>query len=87
MSTSYAAMLSRVLVAQRTFHHELLYRLVQQGSLRQEDAVAIASASAEIVRDMPANPLADEFAEMLARGYEEIAAAMAGLPPIRGPNE
>lgn len=83
MSAQTAALLARALVAQRMFNCELLHRLVAEGSLRQESAVAIAAKTAELVRDMPSDPATDQFAEVLARGFEEIAAALAGLPPIR----
>lgn len=85
MSDALGAMLSRTLVAQHTFNHELLYHLVEGGSLSQSDAVAIAAKTAEMIRDMPRTASAEQFVESMARGFESIATAIAGLPPIRDP--
>ena len=80
-----AAMLSRILVAQHTFNHELLFRLVESKILSQSDAVAIAAKTAETIRGLPPSQAADQFVEALARGFETIAARIAGLPPIHDP--
>jgi hypothetical protein len=70
------------LFAQRHFNHELLLALVRSGALSQTDAAAIAGKVANNIGQLKIDQRSEAFALKLAEGFEQIAAAILGLPPV-----
>lgn len=73
---------SRLLLVQRAFNHQLLLELVNSGALEQIAAVRIANHTAEAVRELDGSASAKLLSDSIANAYEDIAAAVAGFPPI-----
>lgn len=73
------------LIAQRAFNHHLLLALFEAGAMTQNQAAAVAAQSAEFVRDLEVAPEAEAFRELLARGFEQVAGDILGMPQPHGP--
>jgi hypothetical protein len=82
MSDPFKDPLAIALVAQRTFNHQLLLRLIEAGVMTQSRAAAVAAETANFLRDIDVAPKSEPFRESLSRGFEQIAAGMLGMRPI-----
>lgn len=75
--------ISRILVAQRGFNHQLLMELIESGALTKDAALRIPIKASEMVRDLEGDKAANNMSDVIAKGFEQVAAQIAGLPPIR----
>ena len=74
------------LAAQRGFHHNLLFALIEAGALTQSQAGAVAGKTADFIRELKYEKAAEAFGEHMAIAYEQMAAHLLGLPRSEGPN-
>lgn len=70
------------LVAQRLFNQNLLLTLIEAGALTQTQAGAVAGKTIDNLRDLHFEGKGAAFSDLLAKGFESLAADILGLKPL-----
>lgn len=82
---NYSKVITMVMGAQRAFNHQLLIELIESGALTRDAALRIPLKASEFMQETEGDLAANSVSDAIAKGFEQVAASIAGLPPIAPP--